>query len=145
MKSEKLKKLESELKDLKQWLNLGLVPKKEITKHKAEIKAIENKIKEEEARLKFLKESGEGEEYVAPKRPAGKQVYSEPQTLPDMDIGGEQETAMEPETFDMETTIKESTAYREEDTVIGDLEEDPFSDKKRWERGVLEDPYSDDR
>lgn len=144
MKSEKLKKLESELKDLKQWLKLGLVPKKEITKHKSEIKAIEDKIAEEEARLRFLKESGEGEEYVAPKRPAGKQVYAEPQTLPDVDIAGE-ETAMEGETFDMETTAKDSTTYKEEDTVIGDLEEDPFSDKKRWERGVLEDPYADDR
>ena len=34
MKSERLKKLETELEDLEQWMNLGLVPKKDIEKHK---------------------------------------------------------------------------------------------------------------
>ena len=37
VKSERLKKLESELNDLEQWLKLGLVPKKDIEKHKEEI------------------------------------------------------------------------------------------------------------
>ena len=34
MKSERLKKLEKEIKELKKWLNLDLVPKKDIDKHK---------------------------------------------------------------------------------------------------------------
>ena len=33
LKSERLRKLEKELEDLKQWLRLGLVPKKDIDKH----------------------------------------------------------------------------------------------------------------
>ena len=37
MKSERLKKFENELNDLEQWLNLGLVPKKDLDKHKTEI------------------------------------------------------------------------------------------------------------
>lgn len=40
VKSERLKKLESELQDLEQWLKLGLVPKKDVTKHKEEIEQI---------------------------------------------------------------------------------------------------------
>ena len=34
IKSERLKKLEVELEDLEQWLKLGLVPKKDIEKHR---------------------------------------------------------------------------------------------------------------
>ena len=44
MKSERLKKLELELHDLEQWLNLGLVPKKDIEKHKIEIDQFKKKI-----------------------------------------------------------------------------------------------------
>ena len=36
IKSERLKKLEVELTDLEQWLKLGLVPKKDVEKHKQE-------------------------------------------------------------------------------------------------------------
>ena len=46
-KSERLKKLETELHDLEQWLKLGLVPKKDIEKHKGEIGVIQSKIEEE--------------------------------------------------------------------------------------------------
>ena len=142
MKSEKLKKLENELKDLEQWLNLGLVPKKEIQKHSKEIKAIEDKILYEKQRLKNLKETGE-EEYVAPKRTVGKQVYAEPQTLPEMDVGGGGGNVPEAEEpFETETVVKK-TSYKEEATVIEDIEEDPFSDKNRWKRGILEDPDVD--
>ena len=141
MKSEKLKKLENELKDLEQWLNLGLVPKKEIQKHSKEIKAIEDKILYEKQRLKNLKETGE-EEYVAPKRTVGKQVYAEPQTLPEMDVGGGGNVPEAEEPFETETVVKK-TSYKEEATVIEDIEEDPFSDKNRWKRGILEDPDVD--
>lgn len=145
MKSERLKKLESELVDLEQWLNLGLVPKKELEKHKEEIGQIKEKIKEEKERLAFLKESGEGEDFVPPKRTPSKQVYAEPQTLPDMDLVAEPEVTVEMETeaFDMETIVEEEGSYKEEATVIEDLEEDPFSDKNRWKRGVLEDLDAD--
>src|ERR1700732_2141968 len=87
IKSERLKKLETELNDLEQWLKLGLVPKKDVDKHKEEILAVRNKIEEEKERLQFLKESGEGEEYVIPKRPATRAGYNEMPTIPDIDIG----------------------------------------------------------
>ncbi len=53
VKSERLKKLENELQDLEQWLKLGLVPKKDIEKHKEEIRAIQAKVEEEKERLQF--------------------------------------------------------------------------------------------
>src|ERR1700691_4064031 len=87
IKSERLKKLESEIFDLEQWLKLGLVPKKDIEKHKEEITAVRAKIEEEEERLQFLKESGEAEEYVTPKRPIARPGYTEMPTIPDIDIG----------------------------------------------------------
>ena len=45
IKSERLKKLETELNDLEQWLKLGLVPKKDVDKHKEEILVVRNKIR----------------------------------------------------------------------------------------------------
>lgn len=144
MKSERLKKLEAELADLEKWMNLGLVPKKEAEKHQAEIQHIKHKISEEKERLQFLKESGDNEDFELPKR-SSKQPYSEPQTMPDMDLNMDSDMSgdMETETFDLETATGESTSYREEATIIEDLEEDPFSDKNRWKRGVLEDPDAD--
>src|SRR5687767_3123212 len=86
IKSERLKKLETELNDLEQWLKLGLVPKKDIEKHKEEITAVQAKIEEEKERLQFLKESGEAEEYITPKRPVARAGYTEMPTIPDIDM-----------------------------------------------------------
>ena len=151
IKSERLKKLESELQDLEQWLKLGLVPKKDLQKHSEEISSLKDRIGEERERLRFLKESGEVEEYSAPKRQAGRQAVHEPQSLPDIDIAEEGFTdaglEMETEPFDMETTTSgEEGEDFEEDGVAADEEEDedPFSDRNRWRRGVLEDPDAND-
>ena len=74
IKTEKLKKLEAEMRDLQQWLKLGLVPKKDLTKHEEEIKNLQDKIKEENERIKFLKESGDLEElYTSRKSPSRNQ------------------------------------------------------------------------
>jgi hypothetical protein len=152
IKSERLKKLETELGDLEQWMNLGLVPKKDIEKHKEEIHSLKSKIDEEKDRLRFMKESGDMEEYVTPKRSPSRQAYAEPHTLPDMDIGDNMTDAgldMETETYEMETISEEETegggAGTEEEATIGEEEddEDPFSDRNRWKRGILEDPDSD--
>lgn len=146
MKSERLKKLETELEDLEQWLNLGLVPKKDIEKHKEEIRSLKGKIEEEKERLRFMKESGELEEYVTPKRSPARQAYAEPHTLPDMDIGENMTDAgldMETEAYEMETVSEEEGegATEEEATLVEEEEdEDPYSDKNRWKRGILEDP-----
>ena len=152
MKSERLKKLELELEDLEQWMRLGLVPKKDLDKHKEEIRSLKGKIEEEKERLRFLKESGDLEEYVTPKRSAARQAYAEPHTLPDME-GGEQFTDagldMETEGFEMDTLSEEETeggggtGTEEDATLLEEEEEDPFSDRNRWKRGILEDPDSD--
>lgn len=150
MKSEKLKKLETELEDLEQWMQLGLVPKKDLEKHKEEIQQIKEKITEEKERLRFIKESGEGEDYVTPKRSTGRQAYAESHTLPDIEASENLTDAgleMETETYEAETTQEDETESgrgEEESTLIEEEEdEDPFSDRNRWKRGVLEDPDAD--
>jgi hypothetical protein len=158
MKSERLKKFESELEDLENWMNLGLVPKKDVEKHKEEIRSLKNRISEEKERLRFLKENGEMEEYTAPKRSPARQAYAEPHTLPDAEIGENMTDAgldMETEAYDMETVTEEETeagggsgtggSTEEESTVVEEAEdeEDPFSDRNRWKRGILEDPDRD--
>lgn len=145
LKSERLKKLESELGDLKQWKKLGLVPKNEIEKHNEEIVSIEGRIEEEKERLKFLKENGDIEEYVAPKKVSGKQAYAEPQTLPGIETSSETEGGytMETDSFDVETSSGEEE-HAETATLIEEMEEDPFSDKNRWKRGILEGSEGDE-
>lgn len=157
LKSERLKKLENELADLEQWLKLGLVPKKDIEKHNEEIEAIRKKIDDEVQRLRFLKESGEVEEYVPPKR-GSRPVYQEPQSLPDMTVAQETEGGgmdAETEPFETETATGEETTTSSTDTrsetkeeetpsYIYDDDDDPFSDKNRWKRGILEDPEADE-
>jgi len=155
IKSERLKKLETELNDLEQWLKLGLVPKKDIEKHKEEILAVHSKIEEEKERLLFLKESGEAEEYVTPKRPSARTGYTEMPTIPDIDMG-ETAGALADTGFDMETEAGEleSSVIEERDDTDeekGDDEEEEeeeedsfFSDKNRWKRGGIIDPDADE-
>jgi len=149
MKSERLKKLETEMLDLEQWLKLGLVPKKDLEKHREEMQLLQEKIQEEKERLRFLKESGEVEEYAPPKRPAhARQTFQEPQSMPDMEMGDEGFTDagldMETESYETETATGEETVQEEgsEEAPVEEEEEedDPFSDRNRWKRGVLEDP-----
>lgn len=150
VKSERLKRMETELNDLEQWLKLGLVPKKDVDKHKEEILAIKHKIEEEKERLQFLKESGEGEEYVTPKRPATRAGYSEMPTIPDIDIGetmGSTESGFEMETdaVGVENTVEEGeeevTEHEEEEA---EDDESYFSDRNRWRRGGIVDPDAND-
>lgn len=152
IKSERLKKFELELTDLEQWLKLGLVPKKDIEKHKEEIFAVKAKIDEEKERLQFLKESGEAEEYVTPKRSSTRTGYTEMPTIPDIDMG---ETAdgladagfdMETENDEVESSIIEERDDTDEEKTSDDEDETDedddsyFSDKNRWRRGGIIDP-----
>lgn len=143
LKSERLRKLESEFTDLKQWLELGLVPKKDIEKHEREILILSDKIDEEKGRLRFLKENGDLEEYVAPKK-SQRQPYAEPHTIPDMDAESASSTEFG---GDFESTSAETEATsaggKETEYTVSDEDEDPFSDRNRWRRGILEDPDSD--
>ena len=85
---------------------------KDVEKHREEIRSLKTKIEEEKERLRFMKESGELEEYVTPKRSPARQAYAEPHTLPDMDMGENMTDAgldMETEAYDMETITEEET------------------------------------
>jgi hypothetical protein len=152
IKSERLKKLEGELNDLEQWLKLSLVPKKDVDKHKEEIQAVKSKIEEEKERLQFLKESGEAEEYITPKRPATRAGYNEMPTIPDIDIGetmGGNESGFEMETdaIEIDQTVEErdeeeeATEHEEEEE---EEDESYFSDRNRWRRGGIIDPDAND-
>jgi len=167
VKSERLKKLETELNDLEQWLKLGLVPKKDREKHLEELQAVRSKIEEEKERLNFLKESGEAEEYVTPKRNAARTAYTDMPTIPDIDAaetgGGVSESNFDVETegdsIDAETSggateTEQETEAEEDDarTDSGDEKEDKeadeeesyFSDRNRWRRGGIKDPDADE-
>ena len=154
IKSERLKKLEVELNDLEQWLKLGLVPKKDIEKHKEEILAVQAKIEEEKERLQFLKESGEAEEYITPKRPSARTGYTEMPTIPDIDMGetagGLSDTGfdMETDAVDVETSVIDEREDHEEEGAAEEEEEEEddsyFSDKNRWRRGGIIDPDADE-
>lgn len=157
MKSERLRKLEAELHDLDQWLKLGLVPKKDIEKHKTEIISLKEKIQEEKERLRFLKESGAMEEYAPPKRSAhARQAFPDTASMPDIEMPEEGLSdfglEVENESYEFETTSHDETetgtesgTQTDEDAQDDDDEddEDPFSDRNRWKRGVLEDPDTD--
>lgn len=165
IKSERLRKLESELQDLEQWLQLGLVPKKDLEKHKDEIRLLQSKIDEEKERLQFLKEGGEAEEFVLPKRSTGKPGYTDMPTIPDIDLS-ESSSGLTDSGFDMETYISDETSisdeseedvfdnedYTESDRSEGKKDEDDeeeedesyFSDRNRWRRGGIMDPDADE-
>jgi hypothetical protein len=149
MKSERLKKLEAELNDLEQWMKLGLVPKKELERHREEIENLKSRISEEKERLQFLKESGDMEEYTAPRRSPAKTVYPETPSMSDVEFGESTDAALEMETesLELESTEEEredrsTTTALEEDLEEEDEEdeEDPFSDRNRWRRGGIIDP-----
>lgn len=149
IKSERLKKLELELYDLEEWLKLGLVPNKDIEKHQSEIEIVRKKVEEERTRLLALKESGDVDGYSVPKRnPQARQAYQEPTTMPGVDLEATAEMTdagldLETESYDTESTTISDEDQGEESTMEEEDEEDPFSDKNRWRRGILEDPDSD--
>lgn len=156
MKSERLRKLEAELQDLDQWMKLGLVPKKDVEKHRTEIISLKEKIQEEKERLRFLKESGAMEEYAPPKRSAhGRPAFPDTASMPDIEMPEEGMTdfglEVESESYEFEPSSADETesgtetgtGADEEADADDEDEEDPFSDRNRWKRGVLEDPDTD--
>lgn len=154
LKSERLKKLEQEQSDLIQWLKLGLVPKKDINKHNEEIQAVQARIEEEKERLRVLKETGDVEEYITPRRNINKPAYADNPTISDIDAVDEGLTDLamdlDQDTVGMTNSVieeDEDSNYEEKSTrptVTEEDEEDPFSDRNRWRRGVFMDPDADD-
>ncbi len=137
MKSERLQKLEMELEVNVSCMAAGLFPPREKERYLEEIRTIEAKILEEKERLRFMKENGDDQEYVIPKRNPARQGYAEPHTLPDMDDsdmteGGDMETdhfgGMTDSGGDDDTDSGTSSDDEEHDT---DEETDMFSPKAR--------------
>ena len=147
MKSERLKKLESELNDLEQWMKLGLVPNKELQRHNEEIDMLKKRIEEEKDRLLFLKESGEMEEFSAPRRGPTKTVYPDTPSMSDVEVNESTEGGFEVDQEETSTETSDesvvSETVREDDDATED-DEDPFSDRNRWRRGGIIDPESND-
>jgi len=148
MKSERLKKLENELRDLEKWLELSLVPKKDVEKHKLEIQGLYTKIEDEKQRLIFLKENGDVDDFAIPKKSQQKQLY-EHQSIPDISDDNEVTEGsfeMETGTFEADHTTLFDIELAGEDkaTAEHETEEDPYSDKNRWRRSTeITDPESD--
>ena len=141
-KSDKLKKLEAELADLERWLDLGLVPKKDLEKHSIEIESLKDKINEEKGKLTESKEGAEPEDYIPPQRTNAKQAFSESSSLGDEDFESDSEEEEEEEETEVSFASDDSTYdFDEDEEAI--LIDDPFSDRNRWRRGVLEDPDAD--
>jgi hypothetical protein len=148
-KSDRLKKIEMELEDLEQWQKLGLVPKNDFQKHLEEINTAKLKISEERERLKFLRESAADNPIAPPpKKNTRTGSYADGQNLPDIDNNEEAAGLTDVTGFDSETASieTESTATEtevDEEVTVVEEEDDPFSDKNRWKRGIA-DPESED-
>ena len=145
IKTERLKKLEAELKDLEQWLKLGLVPKNEIARHKNEIASIQTKIEEETARIQFLKESGDAEEAPMPRKSNTKGTYSEANndTYKGMTKTNEMTLELETDALDNIDNITQEEIEENDEEEHGELE-DPFSEKSRWRRGIRDNNSFDE-
>ena len=146
-KSEKWKKLEAELRDLEKWEELGFVPEKDYKKHKEEIALLKIKIDEERERLEDLRNSNPAENYEAPRRSSiPKKTYPENTIVPDAESYGNTNLGSETEPGRFFTSYGNTDPLDEKKTSIGTSfdEEDPFSDKKRWERGAMENNSQDE-
>lgn len=150
-KSEKLKKFETELEDLVQWLKLGLVPKSEIKKHEEEIELLKDRIEEEKNRLSSIKNNVSSDEYVVPKKSAQKPGFSDMPTLPDMDVGSSSQYTESDYTHSSDDTQytesdEDKSGYSTESDATEDADDSYFSERSRWMRGArggIVDPDAD--
>jgi hypothetical protein len=144
MDTGRLKKLEADLEDLKRWLELGLVPRKDIEKHKEEQRLLEEKIRVEQERLRQIKENEEFD--MVPKKAR----------RPGIEAHNTMEMAADLERTDCSLELEEEEEYstlNDQDTLPSEIEDeirhevdeeddddDPFSDRNRWRRGILQNP-----
>jgi len=145
IKSERLKKFEIELSDLEQWLRLGLVPKKDVEKHKQDIQTLIQKIANEKERLESSKNNESvSTEHFAPKQSNKPKSYEEVILL-DNEESVENlpcsEFDLNEEGSEVENSIfKEIDAERNFSTEPEADDELDFSDKSRCGRLKNVDP-----
>ena len=116
--------------------------------------------------MQFLKEGGEAEEFIAPKRAPQKGAYNEMPTIPDIDAnesssglteGGFETTGYTTMETSIEATAEEQYLTQDHEErnlaaagIVDDVEEEEeteesyFSDKNRWKRGGIIDPDADE-
>jgi hypothetical protein len=136
MKSERLQKLEMELEVNESCMAAGLFPPREKGRYLEEIRSIKTKIEEEKERLRFMKENGDVEEYVIPKRNLARQAYAEPHTLPDMDAGDQMTDNGDTDNMDFDAT---ETGADEETESGSDSEDKETEDDDDEDEGGFSD------
>lgn len=142
LKTDRLRKLETELEDLNKWLTLGMVPKKDIEKHKEEISFVQDKINDELAKMEHMRQNGHPEEFVTPKRQSSKLVLNDGPSISDMDVREDYDemSASDDATYDSQVSSSETQS----DETQRDDDNDPFLERNRWRKREIIDPEVDD-
>lgn len=142
IKTDRLRKLESELEDLNKWLTLGMVPKKDIEKHKEEIALVQEKIDDELAKIEHIRQNGHPEEFVTPKRQSSKLVLNDGPSISDMDVREDYDdvSVSDDETYDSQVSSRDTQS----DETQRDDDNDPFHERNRWKKRDIIDPEVDD-
>jgi hypothetical protein len=139
MSDERLKKLEADLKDLEQWLNLGLVPKKDLEKHKEELRLLEEKIRIERERLRKMKETEDFDNIHLKKARKNTLDITGEFSDPGMEVEEEENDFVKDDGRDDSSPFDD-----EDDDEDDDDDDDPFSDSNRWRRAILDNPIEYD-
>jgi len=149
IKSERLKKFESELRDLEEWQRLGLVPKKDIDKHQNDIQAIKQKITNEKDKLQSSNNcETDSLGHFLPKQSTRK-IHYEGIVPEDIEVV-ESQNELPCSEFELtaEEDEVENSTFKEIDTEFepsteSDENELYFSEKSRWNRLKDIDPNND--
>lgn len=141
-KTDRLRKLETELEDLEKWLTLGMVPKQDIPKHNEEICLVRERIEEELAKIEHIRLNGHPEEFITPKRQSSKLVLNDGPSISDLEVGEDHEdsSVSDDETYDSQSSASETR----EETQRDEDDQDPFHEKNRWKKREIIDPEVDD-
>ena len=129
-KSDKLKKLDRELKEAENWLELGMLSGPELEKHLNEIIAIKKRREDEINRLKNAQDTDDD---LITKKVYSKNSYDST-NIHDMD---------HPDEYDLANLYEDDSFTHSDDDDSDD--DDPFSAARRWSRkNEIQDPESDD-
>jgi hypothetical protein len=152
MNRDTLKKLQIDLKVHQECMDANLYHPRDKEKELKKIEAILEQIKKEEHRLLLMKESGEVEEYVIPKRNAARQQYSDPHTLADndMDTSGGMSDNSDTENMDFDETDADSDTEsatesdeEEKNSNADEADDEWFFSEKGRSRSYLQSPDPD--
>lgn len=106
------------------------------------MRSLENKIHEEKERLQLLKESGEVEEFVTPRRSPAKRYILTGQVCLIWSLWKlrKLKLILIPVRSEIDLHDEDREEGAAEIDYSSDDDEDPFSDRNRWRRGGIVDP-----